>query len=153
MGRSITLHRNQDKLYKLEIIQVFRPQSYEERREGVERVRLDEPEVVEIGWYDNPTAARNYGSYRTDRREWYNSMPHNKVEYVHVHKETGRVLTGDVYYRLPYTERYEYDYKRQEIPPPYEPDRDYRVYRVPVSLNMGEAVQLPALKKFHVIEE
>ncbi len=152
MGRSIHVREGQKSIYKLEIIQVFKSQSYQERQEKVPRERLPEPVIVEIGWYDNPTAARNYGSYRTDRKEWYDRVGKPTHEYVHVHKETGKVL-GDEYYHLPYAERYEYLYQRREIPPPFEPDKDYRVYRVPMTLDMGEAVLLPARKKFHVIEE
>lgn len=140
MSNRIGVRKGQKYVYRLEILQVFKPQTYEERMAKAERVRLDEPMLVEIGWYDSPGSARNYGSYRTDRREWYNNIGKPKTEFV-------KVVPPDA------KDRWDYTWEVRDIPQPVEPDMDYRVYRVPVSLDLGEAVLLPALKRLYEVEE
>lgn len=145
MSRSIHLREGQKYIYKVEVIRVFKAQSYEERRDNAERVRLDEAIIEEIGWYDTPGAARNYGSYRTGRSQWYHNIGKPTHEYVKVDKETGERVDS-----------WRWDnvrWEKRELPQPYEPDRDYRVYRVPVTLDMGQATLLPALKQLYEIVE
>lgn len=155
MSRSIHLREGQKYIYKVEVIRVFKAQSYEERQAKAPRVRLDEAVIEEIRWYDNPTSARNYGSYRTNRSQWYNNIGKPTHEYVYQHPGTGKVLSWEEFYRMPYTERLSsgYEYTKRALPQPVEPDRDYRVYRVPVTLDMGEATLLPALKRLYEIVE
>lgn len=127
MSRSITIAPGQKFVYKLEIYQIFEPQNYQDRYEGKERVRLDEPLLVKIGWYPTATAARNYGSYACGTAKWYG----NKGKPEH------------------------WDYQKRAYVPVdrgREPDRDYKVFKIPVTLDMGEAVELPPLKRLHEVE-
>lgn len=144
MSQYITIGNGQKYIYKVEILRVFKVRTQEERDAGVERERLAEPILIALGWYDNPTSARSFGSLRTGRSEWYHHIGKPEYEYVKVDIDGNRI--GQ--YEWPKGYRWE----KRDIPKPYEPDLDYRVYKVPVSLNMGEAVQLPALKKLYEVE-
>lgn len=135
--------------YKVEILQVFKPQTHEEREAKVERVRHDEPIVIGMEWFTSPAAARNYGSNRTGRSEWYNNIGKPTFEYRWFHIGTDEVMPRNFY---PYGKWSEYQQRKVDLPQPYEPNLDYRVYKVPVSMDMSEAVQLPALKKLYEVE-
>lgn len=150
MSSSLQLRPGQEFIYKTEILQVFKPQNYQERRDGVERERLAKPQIVEIGWFDLPGTARNFGSNRTGRKEWYNNIGKPKTDWRRVHKDTNKVMHKGFWPEL--GTQHEYEWREIDLPQPFEPDRDYRVYKIPVNLDMGEAILLPALKRLYEVE-
>lgn len=142
MSNRLSLREGQKHVYKVEILRVFdgpeyRPGYWQRTGPSPDRVRRDEPALIEIGWYDTAGAARNYGSNRTGRSAWYNGNTGWNYE-----RKLPEVLDPNVPAWQQYTyERVEYDTRG------HEPSLDYRVYKVPVTLDMGDAVLLPPLKK------
>lgn len=128
MSSSLYVRPGQQFVYRLEIYQVFKPQTRQERIEGVERVRLNEPILVELGWYSTATAARNHGSYTCGTAKWYGNKgkPTTWRWDYSLHKSVGTVPDRGT-----------------------EPEKDYKVFKVPVTLDMGEAVELPPLKRLY----
>lgn len=137
----VTFDSNKKYTYKVEILQVFKPRFAGE----TERVKHDEPVLLDVAWFTTPASARNYGSYRTGRSEWYHNIGKPGWEYVKVDKDGNKVA--------PHEWPIGYKWEKRDIPKPYEPNLDYRVYRVPVSMDMSEAVLLPALKKLYEVAE
>lgn len=128
MSGVLSISPDDEFVYRVDILQVFTrdERSYNERINSPKfvRERLDEPKLIEVGFYGSAKAARNYGSYRTDRASWYNTLNA---------KATWQKIDGEWQKVDPYK--------------PSEPTLDYRVYKVPIKLDMGEATLLPALKK------
>lgn len=136
---SVTFDSKKKFTYKVEILQVFKPQVGDAPRE-----KWDEPVLIGVEWFTTPGTARNYGSNRTGRSAWYNNIGKPTFEWVKVDFD-GNVLDRNDYSRA-------YNWEKRDIPQPVEPNLDYRVYRIPVSMDMTEAVQLPALKKLYEVE-
>lgn len=130
MSGVLSISTNQKFVYRVNILQVFTRdlRNYRERQDGPQfiRERMDEPTLIGVGWYNSASSARNYGSNRTNRAEWYNTL-NAKVTY-RWNRETQKYDTIEPF-------------------KPEEPSLDYRVYKVPITLDMREAILLPALKK------
>lgn len=127
MSQVLHITPDQEFVYRVDILRVFKGDSYGRytyRKPDEPRVRLETPELVAMAFHSTPRAARNYGSYRTGRRKWYNNM--NKESF------------------------WSYE-QRKYIEPDQgpEPDLDYKVYEIPIKLAMGEAREIPQLKRLY----
>lgn len=118
----ITLEEGQEFIYRVDIYKVFEFQSYSDKWDGRPRVRLEEPKLIQTAYYGSARAARSYGSMYSGRGDWYNTLG-----------------------KKPYWSYAERKYITPEMP--NEPDMDYKVYKIRVNLEMGNAIEIPPLKK------
>lgn len=135
----MNISTDQKFIYRVDILQVFTrdTRTYRQINDGVpaqERQRLETPTLLGIKWFSTARAARNYGSGATGRSEWYNNLHAPKYHYERVYNE-------------PRKSQWDYELVRVDHDAPYEPSKDYKVYKVAVDLTLSNAIEIPQLKK------
>lgn len=131
MSQVLHIKPEQEFVYRVDILKVFKGGAYDRwntytRVEG-ERERLETPELIETAFHNTPRAARNYGSYRTGRAKWYNA--------------------------LGATEHWDYAQRKYVKPDQgVEPNLDYKVYKISLAVALGDAQEIPQLKRMYELD-